>query len=112
MLIGYKAAYNYVCKDFQFKIGETYSHDEELIICNSGFHYCKNPKDVLNYYAYNQRFNLFEIEDLGTERIFDRDKVVTNKIKIKREIISPNEIKELLGGYKFFDNSGNLVYVI
>lgn len=111
-MIGYKAAYNYVCKDMNIRVGDTYSIDGELILCKNGFHYCNNAKDVLNYYAYNQRFNLFEIEDLGSDRIFDRDKVVTNKIKIVREIISPNEIKSLLGGYKFFDTSGNLIYVI
>lgn len=38
------------CRDFQYKIGETYETDN-VKTCNNGFHFCENPFDVFKYYA-------------------------------------------------------------
>ncbi|NCD07194.1 MAG: hypothetical protein EOL97_13855 [Spirochaetia bacterium] len=82
---GYKA-YNkgLKCNDFQYEVGKEYTHEGKLKICNSGFHFCKNPLDVLNYY------NLCDSEFTEVEAIgnIDKDKdnvdtkLATNKIKI------------------------------
>ncbi len=37
------------CRGFQYKEGKTYKTDKARM-CESGFHFCTNPFDVLNYY--------------------------------------------------------------
>ena len=41
---------NMQCRGFQFAEGETY-HEETAKLCESGFHACEMPLDVLDYYA-------------------------------------------------------------
>jgi ribosomal protein L21E len=89
---GYKAFNkDMTCRGFQFKEGETYEHKGELKICPTeedakkgigGFHLCKNPIDVLNYY--NLCDSVFaEAEALGkTDTHKEDSKVATTKIKI------------------------------
>jgi hypothetical protein len=85
MKIGYKATYDFICRGYQFEIGQTYELPNKPIICQYGFHYCVKPKDVLVYYSIRHNFRLLEIEDLG-ESIVKEDKSVTNKIRIIREV--------------------------
>ena len=101
--IGYKATYNYKCQELTYEIGKTYKIDN-IKMCNYGFHYCPNIKDVLEYYKVSKDLKILEIEDIGTESIQKEDKVCTNKIKVLREV----PIKE----HKLFkvDKNGNSVY--
>lgn len=93
--IGYKGTYNYICRDHKFEIGQTYELPYRPATCYCGFHYCKNPKDVLRYYPINPKFKLLEIKDIGkTSR--ESDKCATNKIKILREITDHSELEFLL----------------
>lgn len=41
---------NMKCRGFQYQEGETY-HEDTANLCNSGFHACEMPLDVLRYYA-------------------------------------------------------------
>ncbi len=42
---------NMQCRGFQYEIGKSYVHDGEVKACSVGFHACKYPLDVFNYYA-------------------------------------------------------------
>ena len=59
---GFKA-YNkdLICNGFQYEVGKEYKHEGELKICNSGFHFCENPLDTLNYYDLcDSEFTIYE----------------------------------------------------
>ena len=79
---GYKAFNkDMTCRGFQFEEGQTYETDK-AVICKSGFHFCKNPLDVLNYYNLCES-EFAEVESLGETQAQDEDsKVCTTKIKI------------------------------
>src|SRR5574344_468837 len=83
MAIGYKATdKNLQCRGFQYKVGETYEEDN-VSLCNSGFHYCENPLDVLDYYDLTES----EFLQVEADRVAgDKKKSVTNKIHITANI--------------------------
>ena len=76
-----------ICKDFQYEVGETYElpNNENLEMCKSGFHYCENPLDCLDYYPLldnDCNVNpMCEVTPLGAIKT-NGNKSVTNKIKI------------------------------
>jgi hypothetical protein len=83
----YKATHNLKCREQSYEVGETYQSDT-LKICKSGFHFCKEMSDTLNYYSFNNDFILIEVEILGDTE-FENDKGVTDKLKVLR--IVPEE---------------------
>ena len=72
------------CKGFQYEVGKEYT-EEKVSICNSGFHACENPFDVLDFYgdALNNRF--CKVEQSGLIKK-DNKKQVSSKIKVVAEI--------------------------
>ena len=72
------------CRGFQYEVGKEYT-EEEVSICNRGFHACENPFDVLNFYGdvLNNRF--CEVEQSGQIEK-DNNKQVSSKIKVVAEI--------------------------
>jgi hypothetical protein len=104
MKTGFKATHDFVCIDHKFEIGQTYELKGKPIPCHYGFHYCVNPKDVLEYYPIQHNFRLLEIEDLG-DSITDDNKSVTNKIRIVREI-PKEEYYQLFGIVKVQNGKG------
>ena len=72
------------CRGFQYELGKEYSQEGVVSVCNRGFHACKNPLDVLDYYnEIDSRF--CEVEQSGSVDS-DGNKTASSKIKIKAEI--------------------------
>ena len=83
-MIGYKGFdKDFKCNGFQFEVGKTYMHKGGVELCESGFHFCEQPIDVLDYY--NTRFAIVECENVSKEKEAD-SKRVCQTITIKEEI--------------------------
>ena len=119
---------NLKCRDFQYEIGKEYEMDEEIKMCNRGFHACESPFEVFDHYSMiGSRF--CEVEQDGNISKEDRGtKICSSKIKIKaelkladminlgvewlKEITSPEKIKTSMkdnssGNYAQIGSSGN-----
>ena len=80
---------NMQCRGFQFKVGETFTHDGPVAACEQGFHACEYPLDVLRYYAPAES-QYAEVEQTGTiVRHADDSKVASSVIRIKASITLP-----------------------
>jgi hypothetical protein len=84
---------NLKCRDFQFEIGKTYFHDGLVRVCESGFHACENPWDVLSYYPFtDSRFCV--VEQSGEIHRHDGDsKIASSSITISTELKLPEFVK-------------------
>ena len=78
---------NLCCRGFQYEIGKEYVHEGEIECCESGFHACTNPFDVLDYYPSDSKNRFCVVEQSGTIKTGNVDsKQASSKIKIKAEI--------------------------
>ena len=82
---------DWTCRGFQYKVGETYTHEGDIDACKSGFHFCRRAADCFNYYSFDSKNKVAEVEAIGVVKT-DGDKSVTDKITIVREV----EWQELL----------------
>ena len=106
---GYKAFNkDLTCKGFQYEIGKEYDLGKEPVVCERGFHFCKNLSDCYQFYGMNEDTRICVIEASGTI-LTDTDgvKYVTNKIKIVREVKNPREKSNVTKSSSGYCNSGN-----
>ena len=82
---------DWTCRDFRYKVGETFTHNGNIEMCGKGFHFCRKASDCFNYYKFDSNNKVAEVEAVGLVET-QGDKSVTDKIKIVREI----EWQELL----------------
>ena len=77
---------NMQCRGFQYEVGKEYEMDGEIKCCNRGFHACKSPMEVWDYYdMLNSRYA--EVEQSGKiEEEENSTKVCSSRIKIKAEL--------------------------
>lgn len=97
------------CLDYQYQIGNTFVCDTDVKLCDSGFHFCLNLKDVNRYYTlfYNNRF--FKVKGLVKKNDIDNyensHKLAAKEIMFKEEV-SKDELfvtlKEL-GKYNYLE---------
>ena len=83
------------CRDFQYAVGQTYTHDGDVVRCAAGgFHSCEAPFDVWNHYPLGtSRFA--EVEAGGKiDRAENEDsKIASAQITIRAELTLPEFIK-------------------
>ena len=74
------------CRGFQYEVGKEYEIDGEIKCCNRGFHACKSPMEVWDYYdMLDSRYA--EVEQSGKiEAGENSTKVCSSRIKIKAEL--------------------------
>ena len=84
---------NMKCRNFQYEVGKEYEMDGEIKCCNRGFHACKSPMEVWNYYdMLNSRYA--EVEQSGKiDEEGNSTKVCSSHIKIKAELKLADIIK-------------------
>ena len=77
---------NMKCRGFQYEVGKEYEMDGEIKCCNRGFHACKSPLEVWDYYdILNSRYA--EVEQSGKIKEEENTtKVCSSRIKIKAEL--------------------------
>ena len=75
------------CRDYQFALGETFTHKGKVSLCNSGFHVVENPLDALSYYGLAQGIRYAEVEADGVSDQTEADsKRVCSTLKIGAEL--------------------------
>ena len=94
---------NWKCRGYQYEIGKTYEHEGKVEACESGFHSCENPLDVLAYYDISSGSKYALVKASGEiSKNDDRDtKIASSKITIEVE----SNIHELLkSGFEWVMN--------
>lgn len=73
------------CRGFQYETGKTYE-EPKAVLCECGFHACKEVLDVFSYYPPNEsRYCVVDIDDISEIKSGD-SKICGAKITILREI--------------------------
>ena len=77
---------DFKCRDFQYKVGETYKMDGNIESCRRGFHACESPMEVFDYYdMLTSRFAVVE-QSGKIDKEEGSTKVCSSCIKIKEEL--------------------------
>ena len=89
-VVSYKGfGLDWKCRDYQFKIGETYEHNGPVEVCASGFHACEYPLDVFGYYPPGIS-KYAEVRQGGTlARHNDDSKVASARLTVIAELSIP-----------------------
>ena len=84
---------NMQCRGFQYEVGKEYEMDGEVKCCERGFHACKSPMEVWDYYdMLTSRFA--KVEQSGKiDKEDNSTKVCSSKIKISAELKLADIIK-------------------
>ena len=111
---------NMTCRDFQFEEGKEY-HEEEAVMCGSGFHACENPLDCFGYYSPALSvYHEVELDELAESKSKD-SKICGKRIKIgamldiasivklaidynRSHITKEHKVKENCGASSVMDN--------
>ena len=77
------------CRNFQFELSKSYTHDGPVVACEQGFHACEYPLDIFRYYApASSRFGEVELSGETSKEGGDT-KIAAAEINIKCELKIP-----------------------
>ena len=83
---GYKVFNSdWTCKGFQYEVGKTFTHNGNIEMCGKGFHFCQKASNCFDYYKFDSKNKVAEVEAIGLVET-NENKSVTDKITIIREI--------------------------
>jgi len=99
-----------VCRGFQFEEGKEYFVDGEPVLCENGFHFCKDLVLTLEYYPDFDNNEYAEVEAVG-DIVYEeptQHKCCTNRIRIVR-VIPREELLKMVDGNSNsgYGNSGD-----
>jgi hypothetical protein len=91
-IVAFKGFDKYLkCRDYQYKIGEEFTHNGEVKACESGFHSCEYPLDVFNYYPPSDSvFALVDVYGEISKESNGDSKISSSKLHIKAEMKIPD----------------------
>ena len=94
-IIAYKGFnQDWTCRGYQYEIGKMYVHKGDVKACESGFHACEYPLDVLRYYSpAESKFAVVKMSG-GTSKDSDDTIIASAKITIETEINLPEMVKK------------------
>jgi hypothetical protein len=110
-MIGYKGFNaDLTCRGFQYIVGHTHYMDpNQLDFCHSGFHFCRYPVDVFNYY--NEDHHIYAKIKATGRLLVNYDKCATNEITVleiltRQQLISlmPNFVERWDGEKQWYQN--------
>lgn len=85
MVKGYKVFNpDWTCREKQYEVGKTY-HEECVVLCEHGMHFCKRLVDCFNYYSFDPHNKVAEVIAHG-DVIENKYKCCTDILEIVREI--------------------------
>ena len=84
---------NLRCRDYQFEVGKTYTHEGPLVVCKSGFHAVEYALDVFGYYPPGDSRYCVVAQSGQIGRQDDDSKIVSASITIQAEIKLPQLIQ-------------------
>ena len=104
---------NLRCRDYQFEVGKTYTHEGAVKVCESGFHAVEYALDVFGYYPPSDSRYCVVAQSGQIGRHADDTKIVSASITIQAEIKLPQLIQRgvdwimsRLESTKFESNTG------
>ena len=101
---------DWTCRGFQYQVGKYYEIPEKPVVCERGFHFCKNLLDCYEYYRFDENNKVAEVTAYGDINIDEYEKkYCTNKIKIEKEL-NWNEVLNMVNTGKNctgFRNTGD-----
>jgi len=85
---------NLQCRGYQFEIGKSYQHDGPVKSCESGFHACKHPLSVFEFYAPGQsRYAEVKLSGAICDQASGDTKIAGAKISIEVELSISDLVK-------------------
>lgn len=77
---------DWTCRKMQYEVGKTYEMDESPVLCERGFHFCTRAARCFDYYNFDPKNHVAEVEAMGCVVGDEANKMCTNKIRIVREL--------------------------
>ena len=77
---------NLCCRGYKYEVGKEYHAEEDIKVCNNGFHACLNPNDLFAYYAPNEGNRYCKVRLWGDVDDSGSDKIAASDVEIVEEM--------------------------